>query len=356
MKNCTASVVAALLALSIGEGVNAQPYLATHHAPIGVMGDHSHEAGEWMFSYRTMHMGMEGNSNGTNSVSSDSIVTNVANRFFGQPMQPPTLRVVPTSMTMDMHMLGAMYAPNDWLTLMAMGVHVTKKMRHVTYKGPAGTTQLGNFSTRSSGFGDATLGALLRVHQTEGGQLHFNLGISLPTGSNTETGTVLTPTGATPTLRLPYAMQSGAGTYNIRPGVTFVGASDVLSWGAQYVADVPLGKNSQSYAFGHSHMASVWVGYGLAPWISGSLRLGGEVRSDINGIDPNVIAPVQTADPSNYGGERLDLHFGINLAGQEGVLQGHRLGLEIGLPLYQDLNGPQMERDWTVTIGWQKTL
>ena len=28
------------------------------HAPIGVMGEHTHKAGEWMFSYRYMHMSM----------------------------------------------------------------------------------------------------------------------------------------------------------------------------------------------------------------------------------------------------------------------------------------------------------
>ena len=38
------------------------------HAPIGVMGDHTHSAGEVMLSYRFMRMSMEGNRDGTDHV------------------------------------------------------------------------------------------------------------------------------------------------------------------------------------------------------------------------------------------------------------------------------------------------
>ena len=34
-------------------------------------------------------------------------------------------------------------------------------------------------------------------------------------------------------------------------------------------------------------------------------------------------------------------------------LAGQRLGVEIGIPVYQDLDGPQLERDWTFRAGWQ---
>ena len=93
---------------------------ADSHAPLGVMGDHMHKKGDWMVSYRFMRMDMQGNRDGTDSLSPLEIATSVPNRFSGMAGQPPTLRVVPTEMTMDMHMFGAMYAPTDNLTLMAM--------------------------------------------------------------------------------------------------------------------------------------------------------------------------------------------------------------------------------------------
>ncbi|MEM7730934.1 MAG: transporter, partial [Pseudomonadota bacterium] len=162
----------------------------------------------------------EGNRIGTDSVSPETIATTVPNRFFGRPMQPPTLRVVPTEMSMNMHMVGAMYAPTDWLTLMAMGSYVTKDMDHITFMGPAGTTRLGTFTTNSSGFGDTKLGGLVRLYEDETHHLHANIGFSLPTGSITETDRVLAPTGMRPTLRLPYAMQLGSGTFDLLPGLT----------------------------------------------------------------------------------------------------------------------------------------
>jgi len=32
------------------------------------------------------------------------------------------------------------------------------------------------------------------------------------------------------------------------------------------------------------------------------------------------------------------------------------MAIEAGVPLHRDLNGPQMETDWTVTAGWQKAF
>ena len=90
---------------------------ADGHAPIGVMADHGHKPGDIMLSARFMRMEMEGNRIGEKSVSPATIATTVPNRFFGQPGQPPTLRVVPTEMSMDMYMLGAMYGLSDKITL-----------------------------------------------------------------------------------------------------------------------------------------------------------------------------------------------------------------------------------------------
>jgi len=101
---------------------------ANSHAPIGVMGDHMHKSGEFMLSYRTMHMDMDGTRKGTSALNPVTIATTEPNRFFGVAGQPATLRVVPTSMTMDMHMLGGMYAPSDWLTMMVMANYLKKEM------------------------------------------------------------------------------------------------------------------------------------------------------------------------------------------------------------------------------------
>lgn len=330
---------------------------ADGHAPIGVMGDHMHKKGEWMFSYRYMHMGMEGNLIGEDSVSPDTIATTVPNRFFGNPGQPPTLRVVPTEMQMNMHMFGMMFAPSDYITLMMMVNLVEKEMDHVTYAGGMGTNVRGNFTVKTDGLGDLPLTALVRLYQDEIHHLHLNLGVSVPSGSIKQSAPILAPTGARPTLRVPYAMQLGSGTWDGLPGITYTGRAGDVSWGAQYRGTIRLeDENDEGYRFGDVHQLTAWGAYQWAPWISTSVRISGRTEESIHGIDPKIAVPNQTADPDNYGGERVDLFGGINLVGQSGVWRGHRLAIEVGGPIYQDLNGPQMETDWTLTVGWQKAF
>jgi len=330
---------------------------ADGHAPIGVMGDHMHAKGEWMLSYRYMHMEMKNSRDGTSSISPEETVTTVANPFFGSPMQPPTLRVVPTQMTMDMHMFGAMYAPTDWLTLMLMGSYIKKDMDHLTFMGPTGTRVAGNFTTRSSGFGDTKVGGLIRLFDDETHHFHLNAVFSLPTGSISETDDVLAPTGATPTLTLPYPMQLGSGTFDFLPGVTYTGTSGNMGWGAQYTGVIRLeSENHEDYSLGDEHRITAWGSYSWKPWISTSARIAGQTIDKISGQNPDIVAPVQTADPDNQGGERVDVLLGVNLMGQEGAIAGHRVAFEFGAPIYQDLNGPQLESDWTFAVGYQKAF
>ena len=334
---------------------------ADGHAPIGVMGDHRHHKGELMFSYRYMRMWMEGNLIGDNEVSPETIVTTIPNRFFGTPGQPPTLRVVPTEMSMDMHMFGAMYGLSDRVTLMGMVPYIEKEMDHITFQGAAGTTRLGTFTTASDGLGDISLTAMIGLYDVKAPdrEAHVNLllGVSAPTGSITERDDVLAPNNTRPNLRLPYAMQLGSGTWDLLPGVVATKRVGNLSMGAQYRAWLRLeDENDEGYALGDIHKATAWLQYQWAPWVSTALRLEGRTQDSIDGIDPNIVAPVQTADPDNYGGERLDLLFGVNLIGQRGAICGHRLAAEFGVPVYQDLNGPQMETDWVFTLGWQMTI
>lgn len=329
---------------------------ADSHAPIGVMQDHMHKKGEWMVSYRFARMHMDGSRNGTNNLTPEEIATTVPNRFAGTPGQPPTLRVVPTEMTTQMHMVGAMYAPTDDLTLMVMGSYIDRKMDHVTFQGGAGTTELGRFTTVSQGLGDTTAAALIKLYKDDIHHVHLNAGLSLPTGSISEEDGVLAPNGMTPTLRLPYAMQLGSGTYDAMPGITYTGISNRYGWGAQYMGTLRLGRNSSDYSLGDKHMITAWGSYLFNNAFSGSLRVTGETEDSIDGIDAQIVAPVQTADPDNFGGERVSLSLGMNAVVPSGSLKGHRFSAEVTMPIYQDLNGPQLERDTSFILGWSKSF
>lgn len=329
---------------------------ADGHAPIGVMGDHLHKKREWMFSYRYSQMDMDGNRLGTHSISSQEIVTAVPNQFFGIPGQPPTLRVVPTSMRMEMHMFGAMYGITDDITLSIMTMYGEREMEHTTFQGPTGTNVLGSFTTRSSGFGDTKVAGLFRLYEDGRHRIHLNAGISIPTGSITEEDQILTPMGTNVKVRLPYPMQLGSGTWDLEPGITYRGFVSDWGWGAQARASIRLGENSKNYTLGDRYEVTAWASYLFSDSVSTSLRIKGTTQDRIDGRDSRIVGPVQTAQINFHGGDRVDLVAGVNFLVTEGTFKGHRLALEAGAPIYQDLNGPQLETDFIVTGGWQRAF
>lgn len=328
---------------------------ADSHAPMGVMADHTHARGEWMFSYRFMTMDMDGNRLDTRRIDPDTIVTTQPNRFAGQPMQPPTLRIVPLDMRMDMHMFGVMYAPTDRITLMGMFTFLDKTMKHRTYQGGAGSNVLGNFETESSGPGDTTLAALVSLLDAPGRKLHLIAGLSLPTGSTDETDGILTPMNTRPTVRLPYPMQLGSGSVDPLVGASFASYHPRWSWGAQWRSTMRLFDNDEDYRLGDEHRLTGWASYLWTRQLSSSLRVNYHRRGNIDGQDPAIVGPVQTADPDRQEFDRVDVGLGFNVAGH-GSLDGYRLALEYLVPLRQDFAGPQLETDNQLVIGLQKSF
>ena len=323
------------------------------HAPIGVMGDHTHQRGEVMFSYRYMHMSMQDNVDGSSDLSSNEIATTVPNIFFGQPGQPPTLRVVPTEMTMDMHMFGMMWAPSDRVTLMGMVNYITKEMDHVTFQGGMGTNRLGKFTTKTSGLGDISLSALIKLDHNHQGGWHGTLGVSLPTGDIDETDRILTPMNMRPTVTLPYPMQLGSGTYDLITGLTYNWYEGKWSAGGQWRSVFRLGENDEDYSLGDEHKVNVWMGYLLAENLSGSVRLEHLDRGAVDGMDPRVVAPVQTANPDFLEGSSSSLSAGLNFVLPN---ESSRIAFEFSKVVDQDLEGPQLSTDWVLTVGFQHSL
>jgi hypothetical protein len=321
------SILPALLALGLSTTAFAHSTTRPDaHAPLGLMGEHTHKAGEWMLSYRYGHMAMEQNRANTDNVSDASVLAN--------------FMAAPTDMDMNMHMFGAMYAPSDEVTLMAMLPYTEKSMNHITRTGM-------RFGTESDGIGDAKLGALIPLWDGPGQHLHLNAGVSLPTGSINEKDQ--TPMGY---VRLPYPMQLGSGTFDLTPSLTYRWYGDDWSFGSQLRAAVRLGRNDNNYSLGNEVGLSTWGAYRFNDIISTSLRLDGSRWGDIDGADSSLNPMmVPTARADLRGGRRIDGSIGVNLHLPE--WDGQRFAVELGTPLYEKLDGPQLSSDWKLTAGWQ---
>ena len=305
------------------------------HAPIAVMGDHTHEQGEYMLAYRYMRMSMAGNRDGT----SEQTTASVLDHFM----------VAPLDMTMTMHMAGIMYAPSDAVTLMAMANWVDNAMNHQTRMGMG-------FAASSSGLGDASLGALIGLKSEGSTRVHLNGGLSLPVGSIERTG--VTPMSDGNAVQLPYPMQLGSGTWDVTPGITVLGMSESWSWGFQGMGRLRMGENSRGYRQGHSAMGTAWFALKPSDMLSLSVRGEGRLWGDYSGHDAaymnRMMAPTVREDLR--GGRRLDVPLGLNLYFPDGALAGHRLAVEWHMPVFQSLHGPQLETDWMLTVGWQKSF
>jgi len=313
-----------------GEGHHAVSR-AGDHAPIGVMGEHPHHKGRLMLSYRYARMHMDGNRDGTRSLSPAQVL---ATGYL----------VSPTDMDVNMHMFGIMAAPTDWVTLTAMVPYVTKEMNHLTGMGAT-------FETRSSGVGDFRLGSLWPLLKGDIHELLFSAGLSFPTGSIQKKD--FTPMGF---QQLPYPMQLGTGTYDVLLGATYKGVAGSATWGSQIAGEVRTGTNDRSYTVGDRYHITGWVMWDWTRWMGTSLRLDWQQWFNYDGADPSLNpAVVPTADPQLRAGRQLDILVGANfvLPFARKLLKNQRLAIEAGFRHYRHLDGPQLERDWRLIVGWQ---
>lgn len=303
------------------------------HAPIGVMQDHTHNEGEFMMSFRYMRMNMDQNRTGTTTQSNASVL--------GQ------FPIAPTDMHTNMYMFSAMYGFNQTVTLMAMIPYVEKSMNHVTRPG-------GQFQTESGAFGDIKLATLWRLLAVEAPSLgthrfHLNIGVSLPTGD-------LQPFDGTPmgVALLPYPMRLGSGTVDFLPGLTYTGQTPNYSWGLQALGTHRIGTNKFGYSLGNNYNVTGWAARRWSNWISTSVRFNYGWWDDYSGRDARLNPMmVPTADPLRRGGQRLDVMGGLNFLFPEWKGIENRIAVEGGVPIYQDLAGPQLETDWVVWAGVQ---
>lgn len=302
------------------------------HAPISVMGDHMHKMGEWMVSYRYMSMEMEGLLKGSNTLAPTMMATG---------FMP---NMLPTEMTMDMHMFGTMYAISNKWTLMGMLNYLDNEM----------SMPMGKMD--SSGLGDIKIAGLYDLAQWDSGRrMHLKLGLNLPTGSIDEkhNGNIL-----------GYGMQLGSGTYDFEPAITYLAQTENYSYGAQLGGILRIGENDQDYTLGNKFEATLWGARKITDSLSASAKLDYSNQSEIDGRDIRIhdrrddimmgmSMDSPTFDPNSQGRDITTFGLGLNYYFQNGELSGHRLAAEWETPIDQKVNGVQLELDSVWTLGWQ---
>lgn len=306
------------------------------HAPIGVMGEHAHKSGGWMFAYRFMAMDMRELQSGTTTLENAEVLKDFMR--------------VPTRMDMKMHMFSVMFAPHNKITLMAMTNYQQRYMEmEGTHDHATGHHDhpVGKHEMSSVGIGDVKLESLLTLWKTDHLNLIGNISVSLPTGSIEQIGM--------DENILPYPMQLGSGSFEGRPGVTLFGYRGNWSYGSQLRGTFPLHTNNSEYRHGNSVNATVWGARKINDWLSFGGRFLLSHSGQIIGRNPDLNANMSPSHrPDFRGGTRLDVAISSNLMVPAGIpLAGHRIAVEFTIPAYQNLTGTQLQNAWDFTLGWQ---
>jgi hypothetical protein len=287
---------------------------------------HTHKAEEFMLGYHFSFMSMGGIRQGVRSIDTNQLLT--------------SYMVAPLEMKMQMHMFHIMYGVSDWLTLSLMPMIMANEMSHINRMGA-------EFTTKSSGLGDLDLIGLVTLLADWDYELYFDMGFSVPTGSINAKDT--TPAG--PSQKLPYPMQLGSGSLDLKTGMTFVAKLSNFYYGTHVGGVFRLHENSNNYRLGHQGNASLWASYRFFDWLEPFAKLHYNIWGNIQGADPDLNPMmVPTADPQNQGGQYFSIETGIGTRLELGDHDVLGLILQASFPFYQFLEGPQPEKDWQVSV------
>jgi hypothetical protein len=259
--------------------------------------------------------------------------------------------MAPRKMDMYMSSVSVGYAFSDRFFAGIMGMYVNKDMEMI---------QKGNgkrSSMYSQGVADTMLMTKTLLYADDflvpKSQVSLLLGVSIPTGSidQDERGAIL-----------PYSMQLGSGTFDPFFGILYEGSSSPLWWGANASYLARTYENYKSYNLGDEYRLDVYGMYQARHNLVGELQIKSKYVDDIEGeareieqdgdghmmSNPNMAFMSNLFDPDNYGGSTVDLTTGV----QWQPFHNHILNAQFSFPLFQNLHGTQLERDFTASITY----
>lgn len=329
------------------------------------------ETHEFRFKVSPMFMRMDGLRDGTDNINSGDLLGMPV--MMGQPTGK--FMAVPTDMDMSMLNLAMGYSFSDdffaGMMLMWKDNDMTMKFNDMMSMPVAmGGTGKKGFTMESSGMADTMLMAKYRLYTDDPlvptSQSSLFMGLSLPTGSINEKNSNH-PVLMRKSEQLPYSMQLGSGTFDPSIGLLYQGSSSPNWWGVNAMFTARLYDNSRDYRLGDVLTLDLYGMHQLRHDLVSQLQLnlltmdqiGGEMDEAVSGASGRVTqdnpsTPYMTPlwDTDNYGGTKITVTAGLQW--QPAPL--NIVEFDIGIPVYQDLNGPQLEDEYKIMLTWYREL
>ena len=316
--------------------------------PLNIMGGGIPETHEYRFKISEMFMRMEGLRDGTDEKKPAD---------YGPATSAGKFRGVPKSMTSWMTMVGGAYSFTDNFAGMIMGGYVRNTMSM--------DTTAGGYDMFSQGLTDTKLIGKYRLYSDDNlapkHQLSAITGVTAPTGRITLKNT----NHPTKTMRgklLPFGMQTGSGTWDPIFGLTYQKIADPFWYGANFMTTQRWGTNDQDYTKGDEYAVDLYLMKQFNEKALAHVQLNGKAWGDYSNepkrgkdsgdchamLNPARDWMTPLCDPTNYGG--VNLHATIGVQFQPVPL--HIAELNLSVPLYQNLKGPQLQSDYMLRLTY----
>ena len=325
--------------------------------PMNILGGGIPETHEFRFKISPSFMHMDGLRDGTSAVDGASIL--------GMPAMGGYM-AAPTEMDMRMLNLSVGYSFSDRVFAGAMFMYQDNDMDMRFNSAMASMTGRPGYTMQSEGIADTMLMFKYRLFADDPlvptRQASLFLGLSLPTGSIDEKNTTH-PVMMRQAEQLPYGMQLGSGTFDPSVGLLYQGSRSPWWWGVNGVYTARLYDNQRDYHLGDEFRLDTYAMYQFRHNLLAHLQLNAEYKGRISGEmdeyadgssgrstpnDPSTMAMTPLWEADHYGGKKLFATAGLQW--QPAPL--HVIDLNVGVPVYQNLNGPQLESGYRVMLTW----
>ena len=169
------------------------------------------------------------------------------------------------------------------------------------------------------------------------------------------------------TEQLPYSMQLGSGTMDPTIALLYQGSRSPWWWGANLSYTARLYDNDRDYRLGDELSLDLYSMYQLSYNVVAQLQLNtsykgrihGEMDEAASGVSGRVtkgdpLSPYMTPlwDPDSYGGTKTLVTAGLQWQPASLFI----VEFNVGVPVFQDLNGPQLEEDYRVMLTFYKEM
>lgn len=297
----------------------------------------------WQFTYQFNQLDLGGYKNGTSNLSQDEVLW----RGPGNPRTNENFPVLPTNISQQVHIfrIGRTLTTKTRLSLTIPMIR--QSTDHISI-----VPGYGNFIIKSEGLGDIKVGIQHRIEIDWPGNISLNAGLSVPTGSIDELGDTPRSPGE---QQLPYTMQLGSGTWDVTLGYLWSSADS--KWRSSAKTIIRLGKNDRNYRLGNHYSTLLIRQFELVsifrPYMGLELRLLEKIdgQDDEITVPGNFPYPASITNPDLFGGTSINLLAGAELKTQYGAWQ-----IDLGSPLYQNLNGPQSQNKLKFSLQFSRAL